>query len=98
MNENPQQTREASSHAKHYIVVGSVLIVLLALSLRLALVPLGKLNQPVALFIACVKAGLVLSFFMHLKGSAKLVRIFTGMSLLWLIIFFTLVLSDYLMR
>ena len=40
-----------------------------------ATLDLGPFNAPVAVFIACIKAGLVIGFFMHLKDSNRLTKI-----------------------
>jgi cytochrome c oxidase subunit 4 len=51
-----------------YVFVWIALMALMALTVYLSTVPMGHaLNTAVALFIAAVKAVLVLMFFMHLK-------------------------------
>jgi cytochrome c oxidase subunit 4 len=73
---------------------------LMALTVYLSTVPMGHaLNTAVALFIAAVKATLVLMFFMHLKyESYKLSAVVFGAGLFWLLILFGLDLTDYLTR
>jgi cytochrome c oxidase subunit IV len=60
--------------------------------------PGGELNSLVALTIAFVKALLVLLFFMHLRYSSRLTRVFAGAGWFWLLIMVTLTLSDVLTR
>jgi cytochrome c oxidase subunit 4 len=73
---------------------------LMVLTVYLSTVPMGHaLNTAVALFIAAVKATLVLMFFMHLKyESYKLSAVVFGAGLFWLLILFGLDLTDYLTR
>jgi cytochrome c oxidase subunit 4 len=83
-----------------YVFVWIALMALMALTVYLSTVPMGHaLNTAVALFIAAVKAVLVLMFFMHLKyESYKLSAVVFGAGLFWLLILFGLNLTDYLTR
>jgi cytochrome c oxidase subunit 4 len=83
---------------KVYVGVFVGLLVLTALTTWIAFQDLGAFNTPVALLIAGVKAGLVVLWFMHLRGSEKLVWLCALASLLWLLIFFAFTLSDFLTR
>lgn len=58
----------------------------------------GPLNAVVALTIACVKAGLVVLYFMHLRYSARLTWVVFLGALFWLAIMFALTFSDYSTR
>ena len=58
----------------------------------------GPLNAIVALTIACVKAGLVILYFMHMRYSSRLIWVVFGAALFWLAIMFALTLSDYSTR
>jgi cytochrome c oxidase subunit IV len=83
-----------------YVIVWIALMALMALTVYLSTIPMGHaLNTAVALFIAAVKATLVLMFFMHLKyESYKLSAVVFGAGLFWLLILFGLNLTDYLTR
>ena len=83
-----------------YVFVWIALMVLMVLTVFLSTVPMGHaMNTAVALFIAAVKATLVLMFFMHLKyESYKLSAVVFGAGLFWLLILFGLDLVDYLTR
>jgi cytochrome c oxidase subunit IV len=76
----------------------AALLCLLALTTGLAFVPLGTGNLFVALAIAVCKAGLVLLFFMELKFSSALVRVFAGAGFFWLLIMIALTTADYTHR
>jgi len=58
----------------------------------------GPLNAIVALSIACIKAGLVILYFMHMRYSARLIWVVFGSALFWLAIMFALTFSDYSTR
>lgn len=74
------------------------LLGLLSLTTGLAFVPLGSFNLGIALAIGIAKALLVLWFFMELKSSGGLVRVFAAAGFFWLLILFTLTAADYLNR
>jgi cytochrome c oxidase subunit 4 len=63
-----------------------------------AFINLGPLNTPVAVAIAMIKAALVMTYFMHLRHSTFLARVFAGAGVLWLLHFIIFTLSDYLTR
>jgi cytochrome c oxidase subunit 4 len=71
---------------------------LLAATVAVAFIEAGILNIILALTIAAVKAGLVVMFFMHVKESGPLTRLFVGAGLLWLLILIGLTLTDFLSR
>lgn len=83
-----------------YVLTFIVLMALMVLTAFLSTVPMGReLNTVVALFIAAVKATLVLLFFMHLKyESYVLSTVVFVAGLFWLLIFFGLTMVDYLSR
>ena len=58
----------------------------------------GPLNAIVALTIACIKAALVILYFMHMRYSSRLIRVVFGAALFWLAIMFALTFSDYSTR
>jgi cytochrome c oxidase subunit 4 len=83
---------------KEYFFVYFALMFLLALTLGSAFLDLGALNPAVNLGISCLKAALVVVFFMHLKGSVSLTKVFAAAGVLWLAILFTFVATDYVSR
>ncbi len=81
-----------------YYTIFGLLMVLTALTVFAAFHHLGVFNFPVAIGIAITKATLVILFFMHAKYSSRLTKLFVGMSFFFLLILFTLTLTDYLSR
>jgi cytochrome c oxidase subunit IV len=81
----------------YYTIFGS-LMVLTAITVAVAFINLGRLNFPVALGIAILKATLVILFFMHVKYSSSLTKLICGGAFFFLAILFFLTLSDYLSR
>lgn len=58
----------------------------------------GPLNVVIALTIACIKATLVVLYFMHARYSSRLIWIVFTSALFWLAILFSLTFSDYWTR
>jgi cytochrome c oxidase subunit 4 len=81
-----------------YYAVFAALMVLTAVTVGVAFVNLGRLNIAVALGVAVVKAALVVLFFMHVKYSSRLVQLVVLASIVWLIILFSITLTDYVTR
>ena len=74
------------------------LIVMLALTTASAFIPLGTGNLFVSLGIAVAKALIVLLFFMELRASTALVRVFAIAGFFWLMIMIALTTADYTHR
>jgi cytochrome c oxidase subunit IV len=83
---------------KIYLRTGFALLVLLAITWAVAYVDLGPYNLIFALGIAIAKAILIALFFMHIKGSSRLLHLAAVTGLLWLLIMLALTLSDYTTR
>ncbi len=81
----------------YFFVFGSLLVLTL-LTWRIAYINLGQWNTVVALAIAVLKAGLVATFFMHLRWSGSMMRIVVCAAIFWLAIMITLTLGDILTR
>jgi cytochrome c oxidase subunit IV len=88
----------SSAQRKTYFLVFGALLVLTLITTAVAFVDLGLLNTPLALGIALLKASLVMIYFMHLRHSTFLARVFAGAGVLWLLHFIIFTLSDYLTR
>ena len=71
---------------------------LLALTWSIGCVNLGVFNLVVALTIAVTKMILIALFFMHIKGSSRLLHLAAMAGILWLILMFGLTLADYFSR
>ncbi|WP_454649984.1 cytochrome C oxidase subunit IV family protein [Bradyrhizobium liaoningense] len=74
------------------------MLVLLALTVALASLPLGAFKAPIALGISAIKTTIGAAFFMELRhrGSETLIFAFAG--LFWLAILLWLGLMDFLTR
>jgi cytochrome c oxidase subunit IV len=95
---------DAHGHAHHivpvstYLIVFAALLVLLVITVAVAFVNLGNFNLPIALVVACIKAVLIMMFFMEVKYQSKLVWVFSGASFVFLMIMLVLTMNDYLTR
>ena len=76
----------------------AALMGLLALTWCIGYVNLGVFNLVVALFISFTKMLLIVLFFMHIKGSSRILHLAAATGLLWLFLMLVLTLSDYLSR
>ncbi|MBI5471750.1 MAG: cytochrome C oxidase subunit IV family protein [Ignavibacteriae bacterium] len=83
---------------KTYYKVGAALFILMFLTVAAAYLNLGPFNIYIALTIACVKAVLVVMYFMHVKYQTKVTWLFAGAGFLWIVIMFALTMSDYITR
>ncbi|MBA2338864.1 MAG: cytochrome C oxidase subunit IV family protein [Pyrinomonadaceae bacterium] len=81
-----------------YFLIFGALMVLTAITVGVAFVNLGPLNNVVALTIAVIKALLVILYFMHVRYSSRLTWLVIVGGFFWLAIMFVLTSSDYLTR
>ena len=83
---------------KTYVRTCLALLALLELTWAIAYVDLGPFNLIVALAVAMAKAIVIALFFMHIKGSPRLLHLAAVAGLMWLLILISLTLSDYFTR
>jgi cytochrome c oxidase subunit 4 len=83
---------------KVYVRTCIALLVLLAATWMIAYVDLGPFNLIFALAIAITKAIVIALFFMHVKGSSRLLHLAAVAGLLWLLFMISLTLGDYYTR
>jgi cytochrome c oxidase subunit 4 len=81
-----------------YYMVFAALVVGTILTVLAARVDMGPLNNIVMLTIACTKATLVILFFMHVRWSSRLTWVVAMSGFFWLLILFSIGMSDYLTR
>jgi cytochrome c oxidase subunit IV len=81
-----------------YYAVFAALIVGTILTVLVARFDLGPFNNIVMLTVACAKALLVILFFMHVRWSSRLTWVVAGAGFFWLLIMFTITMTDYLTR
>jgi cytochrome c oxidase subunit IV len=90
---------EITTHpAKIYWRTCAALMLLLALTWTIGYINLGMFNVIIALAIAIIKALLVALFFMHIKGSSRLLHLAAAVGVIWLLIMLSLTLTDYFTR
>jgi cytochrome c oxidase subunit 4 len=83
---------------KLYLAIFAALMIGTAVTVVVAFFDLGAMNNVVMLAIACTKALLVVLFFMHVRWSSRLTWVVAGAGFFWLLILFTLTMSDYMSR
>ena len=83
---------------KVYFQVFSALLVLTGITVGVSYLDLGKFALYIALFVALIKAGFVVGYFMHLKYDTRFHSLIFFGSLLFLAIFFTLLFTDLAAR
>ena len=81
-----------------YYFVFLALLVGTGLTVAVAFVDLGALNNVIMLGIAITKALLVILFFMHVRWGTRLTWVVAASGFVWLIILFGLTMMDYLTR
>jgi len=81
-----------------YVGIWAALMVCTGLTVFAASVDLGIFNIVVALLIATFKGTLVVLFFMHLRYSTKLTMVTVVAAIAFLLIMFSLSMTDYLTR
>jgi len=81
-----------------FIGIWLALIVLLFIMFGLAHFNSGATGTAIILALAFVQMVLVLSFFMRLRTSTKVIRLVAAVGFCWLLIMFILAFSDYLTR
>lgn len=82
----------------NYLTIFTALLVLTALTVWAATLEMGFLNTPVAMFIASVKAVLVILYFMHLKFSPGQTKLAAAAAIFWLLILLIITFFDYIGR
>lgn len=90
-----------SSHVesiKIYLAIFAALLIGTLLTVLVAFVDLGVFNNVIAITIACLKALLVILYFMHVRHTSRLTWIFVATGFVWLVILFMLLLPDYFTR
>ncbi len=83
---------------KTYYLIFSALMVGTTLTVVFAFINLGNFNIVAALVIAVIKATLVILFFMHVKYSSRLTKLWVVVGFIWLFILLSITMTDYLSR
>ena len=91
-------SHDLKQHIKTYKRVWISLFVLTYITVHVAYFDFGVLNIAIAMFVATVKASLVILFFMHMKEDNRLNQVVFGASFLFVAIFVFLILADTMFR
>ena len=83
---------------KIYAIIFLALIALTAATVGISRIDLGEYNFVCAMTIAVIKGSLVVAFFMDVRRSSSLTKLFVGAGFFWLAILLVFFLSDYLSR
>ena len=83
---------------RNYITIYLILITLTITTVAVSRIDLGEFNFIVAITIAVIKALLVILYFMHVKQSSSMTKLFVGAGFFWMAILLVFILSDYLSR
>jgi cytochrome c oxidase subunit IV len=90
-----------SLHVSSFDLHGKILIslmVLLSVSVLAAWLDLKQWTIVIAMTVSCIKAYLVLTYFMHLKFEKLVFRLMVGMVFGLLVVIFVLLFFDYWFR
>ncbi len=81
-----------------YLLIFGALMLGTAITVAVAYVDLGFFNTAVALGVAVTKATLVVLYFMHVRWASRLTWVVIVASLFWLMLMFSIGMTDYLSR
>src|ERR1700683_4619231 len=83
---------------KTYGPILAALLILTATTTGAAYINMGIFSPMVALGIACLKAVLVILFFMHIRYSSRVMMLTVGAGFFTFLVLITMTLSDYVSR
>jgi cytochrome c oxidase subunit 4 len=81
-----------------YVAIFFALMVFTAITVAVAYLDLGALNNVVMLGIAVAKATLVVLFFMHVRYSTRLIPLVVVGAVFFLLLMFGITMADYVSR
>ena len=90
--------KEKTSGYAAYVAVWAALLVLTGITVYVAGLDLGKFGITTNIFIASLKAGLVVYIFMHLKNESRFLKLMLLMAVLTLTVIIVLTFLDVLYR
>jgi cytochrome c oxidase subunit 4 len=79
-------------------VIFGALLLGTGLTVAASYLELGIFNPIVAIAIACIKAVLVILFFMHVKYSSRLTKLTVAAGFFTFLVLITMTLTDYMSR
>jgi cytochrome c oxidase subunit 4 len=96
-----KEMEEAQHHVVSptiYLIVFFALLIFTGLTVGASYIEMGIFNPIAAIAIACIKAVIVVLFFMHVKYSSKLTKLTVFCGLFTFIALIGMTLSDYFSR
>ncbi len=81
-----------------YAIVFGALLVFTALTVGASYVEMGIFNPIAAILIACIKAVIVVLFFMHVKYSSQLTKLTVFCGIFTFLALISMTLADYISR
>ena len=90
-------TPPAVTPRKYLIVFAGLIAIVLATTL-VGKLDLGPFNMPLAMLFATAKAALIVTFFMQAKFESPLVRVIIAGGVIWVLLFLSNTLGDYMTR
>ncbi|HVW77491.1 MAG TPA: cytochrome C oxidase subunit IV family protein [Alloacidobacterium sp.] len=101
---NEQLNLEPTHHEHHvvgpktYGIIFGTLLFFTGLTVAASYLELYTFNAVVAIAIACIKAVLVILFFMHIKYSSRLTKLTVAAGFFTFLALITMTLTDYISR
>jgi cytochrome c oxidase subunit 4 len=95
---NPEHAEHRIVQPGTYIVVYIALLIFTGVTVGAAFVDLHILNPIIAVGIACLKAMIVILFFMHVIFQSKLIKMTVAAGFFTFLILIAMTLSDYMSR
>ena len=99
--EHAQHAGHTHSHiapVSMYLTIFFALMAGTAITVAVAYVDMGFFNTAAALGIAVTKATLVVLYFMHVRWASRLTWLVIAASVFWLLLMFSIGMTDYLSR
>jgi cytochrome c oxidase subunit 4 len=87
-----------TADSKIYLRTTAALLLLLVATIAVAHINLGPFNTIAAMSISLAKGLLIVLFFMHVRGSSRLIWIAAATGFFWLGIMLVLAMSDFATR
>jgi cytochrome c oxidase subunit 4 len=95
---NPEHAEHRIVQPGTYIAVYVTLLVFTGITVAAAFVDLHIFNPILAVAIACIKAVIVILFFMHVIFQSKLIKMTVAAGFFTFLILITMTLTDYISR
>jgi cytochrome c oxidase subunit 4 len=95
---DPEHQEQHIVSPGQYLLIWVTLLFFTGVTVGAATLELGVFNPVVAVAIACVKACIVILFFMHLKYSSKLVKFTCGAGFFTFLVLIFMCMTDYISR